>query len=123
MFGEYYHRYDHSLAASAEWTCGTRVEYAEELLKDILNRAAVLESGTFRQASESGPEHPSHLEALRDAVEVFLADCSEARIRARRARLVSKIDNTDLVDTASNSVEAVEKLKQIGGELMTTEDQ
>ncbi len=92
MFGAHRYQCDESLKSEEPSLAKAQLEYAEELLAELLNRASSLYwCGWWPvgQIRDDNPEHVRALEDLYEAVELFLHDCDEARIRARRARLVS----------------------------------
>ncbi len=97
--------------------------YAGDLLAELLNRAYVLYRGPWWIAHEECPVYrdpPSGdaveaLMELKHAAEIFLNDCEEIRIRARRARLVAAADlDGNYVDAVNR--EPDDLLATIGGE-------
>ena len=122
MFGSFYATRDLALAGrESRGFKMTRCEYAEHLLVELLNRAAVLESGAYWRAFDSTRKDTCYiekLESLKEAVELFIDDCREARARARRARLVTGELESDLVCAYSDGTGDPE-LDRFGGELLT----
>ena len=114
MFGQFYDQRDRSLKQGGT---ETQQSYAEELLAELLNRARVLETlmdhcrHLRREALEDrGLEDEYHdgMERTVQAVEVFLLDVHEARVRGRRARLFAEDEagatSIDFVDTGLDSI-------------------
>lgn len=126
MFGQFTVRRDQDLVAAKD-PQAAQLFYARELLAEVLNRASILGEGPYWVAFERhlrseerrpvDPEYVSALENLAGAVRLFLEDCDEARVRARRARLVCPdLQTAALVRT--DSVEPDEDLAEIGGPLI-----
>lgn len=132
MFGQSYLQRDAALqAATGAEQCAGRLEYASQVLADLLNRAAALDAlgmvwfGLDLDASHhanepgAGIEADEALRAFAVAAHDFLeGDCAEARIRGRRARLFADVGD-DRLDV--EIVEAEESLQQIGGALVAPE--
>lgn len=130
MFGALVYSRDRDLTAATaqDPAAATRHDeqllYAQELLAGLLNRAAVLKEGAYWlaferhfEAAEKAGEYQLALENLAGAVAIFLEDCDEARLRAKRARLVNTDSQTKgLVETGC--VESDEDLAAIGGALV-----
>src|SRR5712692_7184361 len=113
MFGHFYLQRDAALQAATTDLAGpyadrersaAQLEYARELLADVLNRAAALRAlgnawflldlDAQHHADQPGADMEAD-EALRGfgvaAREFFEGDCDEARIRGCRARLFADI--------------------------------
>ena len=93
--------------------------YAAELLEELFNRAAVLDAVKARAGLlyNDKTERLPALEDLEAALEVFLEDVSEARVRARRVRLVAG-SGVYHEPVCSASMENEKSLKEIGGALI-----
>ena len=120
MFGPYYLRRDEALADASVSPAARKEEYASYLLEELLNRAAVLEGplGNYEYIVNIDPRGAARCLAM--AVEVFLSDVMEARIRARRARFVAGSGVFHEPVTAENA-EPAESLEKIGGALVAKE--
>ncbi len=119
MFGTQYDRLDRRLAARDEVV--TPLYYAERLLCDLLNRAATLQELVEGMYEGDGPTARQNA-AVRQAVEIFLDDAEEARLRARRARLVSLMSDTGEVGPGLDGVETGKSLAEIGGALLPEDE-
>lgn len=125
MFGQFYLQRDEALSSKTP-RIGVpinRADYGGDLLAELLNRAKALELGAWWRANElqGAPNPGDHKEALEHfhlAADLFFHDCDEARIRARRARLVSCGSDDNYVVAASDAVEPEESLQAIGGALV-----
>ncbi len=121
MFGPMYLRRDVDTVAYAKVKGPERalLQYAAELLEELFNRAAVLDAVKARAGLlyNDKTERLPALEDLEAALEVFLVDVSEARIRARRARLVAG-SGVYHEPVCSASMEDEKSLKEIGGALI-----
>ena len=122
MFGQFYARRDLAVAGNRTVMGMTQLDYAQDLLAELLNRAMVLDVGANRRVSESGRDpkdvdYVEKLEALRDAVGVFMEDIDEARTRALRVRLVTSRPEERLVVSCTASASDSD-LEWTGGALV-----
>lgn len=127
MFGPFYLRRDQELIERAKngKLAEAKAEYAAELLADLLNRAGALnatwEVCELLKGGGSGEFSPINEEMvarnLHSAIEVFLGDVMEARIRGRRARLFTGVG---IFHEAVGTGSAANKksLEHIGGALV-----
>ena len=128
MFSEWYARKDTELMTGGQ---EEQLEYAKELLAELLDRAQVLANmyqltnGRRLDAWANPPigaatDYTDYREAsewLLHAVGIFMLDASEALARARRARLVYGSDPVGGIETGSVD----EDLDSIGGALVPLE--
>ena len=126
MFGEQCYRHDEAVSTKKPWKGFpmSQLDYASELLVELLNRASTLEWCAWwavGQIDAESPERVGALENLYEAVEVFVCDCNEARIRARRTRLVAGTRDGHLVTSGCDSLENDDVLAEIGGPLVSKE--
>jgi hypothetical protein len=127
MFGRYYQQRDAALqAATGTGQRRLQLEYASELLSELLNRASVLEDAGMswfdrsHGADDQDPETQSRLHRFAMAAMEFLdGDCQEARVRGRRLRLFAETADRR-VDFACGETE--ESLAEIGGALVPREE-
>ena len=119
MFGQFYARRD--LAVAGHHMGMTQLDYAQDLLAELLNRATVLNAGAnhhvFEYDHELKVDYIDRLEVLRDAVGVFMEDIDEARTRALRVRLVTSRPEERLVVSCTASVSDSD-LEWTGGALV-----
>src|ERR1700691_4760676 len=107
VFGRYYVEYDRAIAG--EGTCGptSPATYATVLLAELLDRAAVL-----RDIAECSAAEEIDAMALWRGVELFVRDADEARIRAIRARLLTR---THLGSLDPWSIDPTDTLADVSG--------
>lgn len=127
MFGQFYHQRDQAVSGKPSERTTTRLEYAAELLAELLNRAENLYDGQWRRAFEVNKEDAvDYLEAMEKfflAGRAFLHDCTEARVRAQRVRLVYEDRSGFLIPFNGGAPITVEAdLAEIGGALVPDVD-
>ena len=120
MFGQYA---VHSLGPDAHAHFG---DPAAQLLEGLINRAMALETGLAFVVDQSGPngnpaEHRDRLRRLCAAVEVFLEEVAEARVRGIRAELFTPDQDCSSMVCCGNAV-CPSHLVSIGADWQAVKD-
>jgi len=108
MFGQFYHQHDAGVSGDGDHAF-SRHTYACLLLAELLDRVAVL-AAIRRVGGRS--RRPG---ALTQALDLFLRDAEEARVRGLRARLFCRTE-TGILDPWS--VDPADDLHDLGGALV-----
>lgn len=120
MFGSWYAMKDTKLVKGG---AEEQLDYARELLAELLNRSEALGNVYFNayqrrcEADGGGPgdkmDYEESIDWLLQALGIFTKDVSEALVRARRARLVYGADKVGGIHTDS-----VDELEGLEGSLV-----